>query len=274
MTRCSEDTGFSMFIRRFMAGLAVFLFSSVVSAATPSDWWVNIANDRVDRVQQMLARGVDPNEFSKYGQPAIMQAIRDDAWNVYDVLAKHQKTELNAVNVNNETPLMYLAVVGQTARAQALIQRGAQVNRLGWTALHYAASKAHLDTARLLIANQAIINAPGPDGTTPLMMAAYSGSTAMVQLLLDAGADATTVNLKQQTAADWARLKSHTNLGAKLDALTDKVLAQRAAMRQAGTSASPGTETQSLEQASAPEPAKPKKDTSSTSRYFDLDRFK
>ncbi|MBP6017940.1 MAG: ankyrin repeat domain-containing protein [Burkholderiaceae bacterium] len=278
MISSSPYASASVFIRRLIAGLAVLMFSSAVGAAVPSDWWVNIANDRVTQVQQMLGRGVDPNEFSSDGQPAIMQAIRDGAWKVYDVLVKSKKTDVNAVNVNDETPLMYLAVVGETARAQALIQRGAQVNRLGWTPLHYAASKGHLDMARLLITKQAIINAPGPDGTTPLMMAAYSGSAAMVQLLLDAGADVTTLNLQKQDAADWARLKKHTDLGTKLDVLTQKVLAQRAAMRQAGTSTPPqGTERLRLDQANGPSTPSATQDTegaASTSKYFDLDRFK
>src|SRR3546814_4466225 len=48
--------------------------------------------------------------------PAIMQAIRDGAWDVYDLLAANKKTALNAININRETPLMYLAVVGETKR--------------------------------------------------------------------------------------------------------------------------------------------------------------
>src|SRR3546814_4386030 len=79
--------------------------------------------------------------------------------------------------------------MGQTQRAQDLINRGALINRLGWTPLQYAASKGHLDTVKMLIANKAIVNAPGPDGTTALMMAAYGGNEAVVQYLLDAGAD-------------------------------------------------------------------------------------
>ncbi len=67
--------------------------------------------------------------------------------------------------------------------AEELIAAGAQVNRLGWTPLHYAASRGRAQTARMLIAHGAIINAPGPDGTTPLMMAALSGNAEVVDLL-------------------------------------------------------------------------------------------
>ena len=55
---------------------------------------------------------------------------------------------------------MYLAIAGQTDRARALIARGAQVNRLGWTPLHYAASKGQLAMAQLLLQHKAMVNAP------------------------------------------------------------------------------------------------------------------
>ena len=46
--------------------------------------------------------------------------------------------------------LLRLAIAGQTERAKKLIARGAQVNRLGWTPLHYAASKGQMEMARML----------------------------------------------------------------------------------------------------------------------------
>ena len=111
---------------------------------------------------------------------------------------------------------MYLAIAGQTERARALIARGAQVNRLGWTPLHYAASKGQLAMAQLLLQHKAMVNAPGPSGETPLMMAALSGSKPMVELLLKAGADVTTRDTKGQNAADWATTGKSTKLAAEL----------------------------------------------------------
>jgi hypothetical protein len=54
----------------------------------------------------------------------------------------------------------------------------------------------------------------------------------MVQLLLKAGADPTMRNLKGQSAADWARQKDFNALAGRLDALADKVLAQRRIRRE------------------------------------------
>ncbi|WP_397473238.1 ankyrin repeat domain-containing protein [Pusillimonas sp.] len=268
------------------------------AASTPSDWGVDIANDRVEQVRNHLALGEDPNAVDAEGQPAIMQAIQDGAWKVYDLLVRHRKINVNAVNGHNETPLMYLSVIGQTKRAADLIAKGAEVNRLGWAPLHYAASKGHLETVKLLLANKAMVNAPSPDGTSPLMMAAYSGSEEVVRALLNAGADATARNLRGEDAADWARRKNHNQLAAQLDDLTDRVLRSRAA-RAAGSGAAASATTpagadpsgqihmldttkgalpdavQRREQAQpqADGSSQAAEDSGSTSRYFDLDRF-
>lgn len=283
-------------LSRACLGLASALLCIGAFAANPADWWVDIANDRVDNVKTMLAQGADPNELSPKGQPAIMQAIRDGAWRTYDVLAANRKTTLNAININRETPLMYLAVLGQTRRAQDLIRRGAMVNRLGWTPLQYAASTGKVETAKMLIANKAIIDAPAPDGTTALMMAAHSGNEDMVQLLLDHGAEITTQNLQKLDAADWARNNKHDALAAKLDAFTSKTLKQRAALREkAKTLATPAAVSSDPSQQEAggrdvktinldeidtgakpsdsKAPAKPAEKPKTNSPYFDLERF-
>ncbi|HEY9461176.1 MAG TPA: ankyrin repeat domain-containing protein [Paralcaligenes sp.] len=276
-------------------GLIGMLASLAAYAANPGAWWADIAQNRAANVQSMLAQGADPNELGPEGQPAIMAAIRHNAWNAYDVLAASPKIEVNLTNVSDETPLMYLAIVGETGRAQNLINRGAHVNRLGWTPLHYAASKGQLAMVKLLIADKAIINAPAPDGTTALMMAAFAGSEPVVRVLLAAGADVTTRNLKAQDAADWALLSKHGALARKIRVLIDDKLAQRAALRaraKSGTStdAGPGnTGADSLDakikdlEKSAPEQpsgneagrqgAKDSNSEDHSSRYFDLNRF-
>jgi len=212
-------------------GLALLIACMAARAAASSEWWLDIANDRVEDVKDALAQGENPNALNPDGLPALMLAIREGSWRVYDLLLAHKRIDVNIENRNHETPLMYMAIVGDVKRAQALIKRGAHVNRLGWTPLHYAASKGNLKMVEFLLANKAIVNAPSPDGTTPLMMAAFSGDEDVVRALLYAGADSTTLNLKKQSAADWARLRGHDSLAAKLDQLSQKVLAERRAQR-------------------------------------------
>jgi hypothetical protein len=205
--------------RGALLALAVGLAAPAAQAANPADWWVYVANDYPDDIRDLLKQGADPNVRYKNGQPALMRAVVDGAWKVFDVIAADKRTDVNAANPAGETPLMYLAIAGQTERAKKLIARGAQVNRLGWTPLHYAASKGQLEMARLLLAQHAMPNAPAPNGETPLMMAALSGRQPMVELLLKAGADVGTRDTKGQTAADWARTGKSTALAAQLDTL-------------------------------------------------------
>lgn len=217
---------------RRMAAIGVAslaLLTQGACAANMGDWWLYVANDYPQDIRPLLAQGANPNRKTDKGQPAIMQAMRDKAWKVYDLLAADSRTDVNAPNQQDETPLMFLAVLGETDRAKALIARGAKVNRLGWTPLHYAASTAKLATLNLLLQQGAMVNAPAPDGTTPLMMAARSHNIKVVDALLTAGADATTRNLSGLSAADWARAAGDDAVARHLDEESQRQAAARSA---------------------------------------------
>jgi uncharacterized protein len=132
-----------------------------------------------------------------------------------------------------------------------VMARGARVNRLGWTPLHYAASKGQLAMAQLLLQNKAMVNAPAPNGETPLMMAALSGNKPMVDLLLKAGADVTTLDTKGQDAADWATTGKSTKLAAELKTL----IAQQEAAKRARRASGPAEPEPDAVDAAAPPPA-------------------
>jgi ankyrin repeat protein len=242
-----KDSSIALHARALALPIAALVFSGAALAADPQDAATYLANDRVGEVRDLLAQKWSPNTVVQ-GQPAIMQAIREGAWRVFDVLAADPRTDVNVANSHDETPLMYLAIQGQTERARSLIARGAQVNRLGWTPLHYAASKGQIDVAKLLLAHRAIVNAPGPDGTTPLMMAGLSGSEPMVKLLLQSGADPSMRNTQNLDAGSWARSAKHEELARQLDQAAAERLASLAAQRAGRNAAVP---------AAAPDPSPP-----------------
>src|SRR3546814_12792060 len=88
---CSSD------LACLIAALVGLLLAVAAHAANPADWWVDISHNRVASVKTMLARGADPNEISPKGQPDIMQAIRDGAWDVYDLQADNKKADQKSV---------------------------------------------------------------------------------------------------------------------------------------------------------------------------------
>jgi ankyrin repeat protein len=120
------------------------------------------------------------------------------------ILARHPNTTIDLTNSLSETPLMLAAINNQLELAQVLIERGADINRKGWTPLHYAATRGHREMMRLLLDHDAYIDSESDNGTTPLMMAAYYASPLAVKLLLEAGADPTLINQGNASALDLA----------------------------------------------------------------------
>jgi ankyrin repeat protein len=137
-------TAFSSLYRCLLALLLLIsCFGLQVShearAASAKDFWTYVANDNVAAVQELLSSGFDPNSRSPNQQTGLIQAARDGAWQVFDLLLANAKTNINAANQYGETPLMYVALLGDLPRVQQMVSRGAKVNKEGWTALHYAA---------------------------------------------------------------------------------------------------------------------------------------
>jgi uncharacterized protein len=92
------------------------------------------------------------------------------------------------------TPLHYAASGDDEAATQAEILRGADVglaDHQGSTPLHFAAQQGSVSVAALLLANGAPVDATDQWGNTPLWHAVFNsrGEGAMIQLLADAGAD-------------------------------------------------------------------------------------
>lgn len=202
--------------RRILAGgMAGLIFATcgvshaadtTAPATAPEDFWIAIANDRVQDVKRFLSRGVSPNAVNPLSNTALMEAIKTDSWKVYDVLLADARLDVNGRNLLGENALMYLAIKSDVKRAAHLItQREAQVNQPGWTPLHYAATVGADDVVRLLIEHHAYIDAESPDKTTPLMMAMRYGKPVTANLLLDEGAYGYARNAQGKNAADLAR---------------------------------------------------------------------
>ena len=203
-------------------------FLQPVQAANQADLWFYITNDKYEDIQELLRAGLNPNSINNKQQPALMQAIRDGAWKSFDIILANPKTDVNLGNQFGETPLMYVALLGDTVRAQKLIARGAKVNKDGWTPLHYASTKGQAAMVKLLLANGALPNEISPEGDTALFMAVQTDSLETVQLLINAGADPSASNLKAQDSIDMARLKGKDALARALEKVAqDRKLKQR-----------------------------------------------
>jgi len=198
------------YIRSFIYLLVFAGFSSSI-AGSYEDFFVAIKRDDGAAVQRLLERGFDPNTVDPKGFHGLFLAVREASLKAAQVLIRWPKTAVESRTAQDESPLMLAALSGHTALVKELIARGGDVNKTGWTPLHYAATSGHLEIMNLLLENHAYIDAESPNGTTPLMMAANYGSAASVKLLLEAGADASLRNQLGLTAIDFATKANRTD---------------------------------------------------------------
>ncbi len=188
----------------------LFILSTVLAgflsahAQSYEQFFRAIEFDDAQVVQQLLRKGFDPNTPSPELQPGLTLALQKKSLKVAETLIAWRSIDVNRRNASDESPLMLAALHGHLRLAEQLIARGADVNKTGWTPLHYAATGGHVDLVQLLLEHHAYIDAESPNGTTPLMMAAHYGTPTVTQLLLEEGADLTLKNQKGLTAYDFA----------------------------------------------------------------------
>ena len=184
--------------------LVVFAGISSATAGSYEDFFDAVKHDSASTITNLLKRGFDPNTRDPKGQPGLILALREPAPKVTQALIDWPKTDVEARNTADESPLMIAALAGQVDWCKKLIARGGDVNKTGWTPLHYAATHGHIEVIKLLLEENAYIDAESPNRTTPLMMAARYGTAAAVKLLLDEGADPLLKNEQKLTAVDFA----------------------------------------------------------------------
>jgi serine/threonine-protein phosphatase 6 regulatory ankyrin repeat subunit B len=175
------------------------------------------------QVELFLQRGVDPNARTKsgttaahfagrfYSQETIHSpdappdvAGRRDAVAMLRLLAAH-RADLAAADSEGETPLHAAARAGYLESLRFLVDGGGDLNKRnnkGETPL-FLSIASNLDAfakTRLLLAKKSDINAAGPSGRTPLMLATELMIRGQIMRLLQHHADANSVDAQGETA--------------------------------------------------------------------------
>lgn len=164
-------------------------------------------------VSLLLARGAAANLFES--------AAMGDTPTILAMLTANP-TLVNSYSYDGWTALHLAAHLGQTAAAQALVERGADVgarsrNPLDNQPLHAAvAGGDHAELVSLLLTYGADPNATQHGGYTPLHETAQNGFVASTRLLLDSGADVSIRANDGKTARDLAEEQGHSEIVALL----------------------------------------------------------
>jgi uncharacterized protein len=143
-------------------------------------------------VKLLLAHNADPNGRDNRTTPPLMYAADSDIESLKLLIAAG--ADVNASRQNGASALLW-AAVGPAGAVPLLLEKRANINavraRDGLTPLIVAARSGATDNVRVLLEHGADVNARTQDGFTALMGAACSesGRPETVKLLLDRGAD-------------------------------------------------------------------------------------
>jgi ankyrin repeat protein len=198
-------------LNNFKPWATLLLVAALSGCATPGAhadahaFFLSTQFDDVRTIRTLLAKGLDPNLTEpQRGDTGMILALREDANKVFALLLEQPTLNLEATSGNGDTALMMASYKHNLPAVVALLKKGAQVNRPGWSALHYAAASGDDAIARLLLKQGAAIDARSPTGVTPLMIAAREGHQGAARILMAAGANASLTSSDGISALQFA----------------------------------------------------------------------
>ena len=217
-------------------------------------WWAARDGDAVEVTR--IAANTDVNAADIDGETPLHAAIRGgSAPAVRALLAAGAKPD--AVALYGVTPLMLTVVQSRPDITALLLQTGANPNArdlFGQTALLSAVARGRSRVALLLLEQHADPQASDDAGNTPLHLAARRGDAAVVAALLARGADPRVRNATAATPSDEAAHAGHATTAAVIAAAAS--MNRRVAM-STGVEATRDTNTETPPGATADRAASP-----------------
>ena len=158
----------------------------------------------------------DPKCEKRFVEPVTTAILFENFEEVKQLIENADNNEIDCIDEDGSTTLIYTARNGYTEIVELLIAAGANVNTAevdGTTALIWVAYQGHTKIARLLVFAGADVNAKEEeDGWTALIWAAYQGHTEIAELLIVAGADINAAEKDNWTALIFAASEGYTEI--------------------------------------------------------------
>jgi uncharacterized protein len=194
-------------------------------------------NGNAGMIERLIKGGADPNAaLTKFGDTPLMMASRTGKPDAVKVLLDHGAQVNVKESWGDTTALMWAVSEGHAAVVKMLIEHGADVNARSkfvpsatgrgfegatpvaskadqpveehasglLTPLMFAAREGDLESARLLVAAGAQVNAIGGDGKDALGLAIFNGSYAVGSFLVDNHANVNHADAERFTPLFWA----------------------------------------------------------------------
>lgn len=211
-------TYFSLIVSLVVIGVPVYTFS--MTGFYTHDIFEPLQNaletDHVEPIRDFIRRNQsDAKDY--YGWTLLHKAAHAGAPKITQYLLLLPQSMPNIPEGSGKQTPLHLAIIAERTAAVPLLlaHPKTDVNSKDngqETPLHYAVRLHKLELVKALLRHPNIqIQSTDMYGNTPLHRAAQSGFIDLVKLLLQAGANESLINNKQQTAAQLAREAGHAS---------------------------------------------------------------
>ena len=154
----------------------------------------------------LLKNELDQTPFhiaSKYGNLPMIEALLDRDHKTEDVFF------INSLDLDSSTPLHLATLNKQVEIVKLLLSRGSDpkaLNSIGWTSISCAANSGDLESLIAIVdsSNRIDIDVTDNNNTTPLHLAAKEGHSAIIDYLLQKGANVTVKDYKNRNPLEMA----------------------------------------------------------------------
>ncbi len=186
--------------------------AALPDGSTPLAWAVHLQD--LEAARSLLRAGAEVNTADTYGDtPLTLACANGDGPMAMALLEAGADPTVS--RWNGETPLMLAAGTGLTDAVRLMLSRGAdpdaRENGRGQTALMWAASDGHPETAAALAEARATLDIASKQGFTALMFAVTRNDLESMRTLLEAGADPNTVAYDGSQPANIAAAYGHSD---------------------------------------------------------------
>ena len=204
---------------RRAAPAAAALLALACARASPDERLLRAAG-RGDpgSVAALLAGGASPNATSESGWTPLMHAAAHGDAESVQLLVASGADVAAATPREGQQPLILAARWNRVGVVRTLLKTAdpGRRDRIGWTALLWAAHLGRTDVVAALLDGGADPNTRDTDKNTPLINAARRGRVETVKLLLARGARTQDRTEEGETAASLAARGGHPDLAALL----------------------------------------------------------
>ncbi len=175
------------------------------------------SNGQKEIVLFLLLKGVDVNARDSNGLTALNWAQNQEQTELAELLNVNTGA-IEVIESISQTKLYQALLNGKNDVAIGLISNSSDVNAVnamdakGWTALMYAPYEGHFAIVDFLIEYGANVNAQSNNGYTALILAAAGGKKDIVLFLFLKKVDTNTQDSEGRTTLNWATYEGHVQI--------------------------------------------------------------